>query len=159
MKVLIVEDDPTNRLALQVMLERFGYLVVTACDGADGVAMFELEHPDVVLIDIVMPVMDGYDATRAIKRLCGSRFVPVIFVTSLYGTDDLVKCIDAGGDDFLVRPFDVAILQAKLSSMHRIQAVHANLEAHEHALEEHNARLNREMQIGQHGIFHRRRRH
>jgi len=150
MKVLIVEDDPTNRLALQAILERFGYLVVTACDGADGVAVFELENPDVVLMDIMMPVMNGYEATREIKRRCGSRFVPVIFVTSLNGTGDLVKSIDAGGDDFLVRPFDVEILQAKLSSMHRIQGVYANLEAHEHALEAHNSRLNHEMQIGQH---------
>ena len=150
MKVLIVEDDPSNRLALQVMLEHFGYLVVTASDGADGVAMFELEKPDVVLMDILMPVMDGYEATREIKRRCGRRFVPVIFVTSLNGTNDLVKSIEAGGDDCLVRPFDIAVLQAKLSSMHRIQMVHAELAAHEHALELHNSRLNHEMKIGQH---------
>ena len=150
MKVLVVEDDPINRLALQSMLEHFGYLVVTASDGADGVAMFELENPDVVLMDIMMPVMNGYEATREIKQRCGNRFVPVIFVTALSGTDDLVKSINAGGDDFLVRPFDVEILHAKLSSMHRIQAVHANLEANERALEAHNSRLNHEMKIGQH---------
>ena len=149
MKILVVEDDPTNRIALKVMLEHFGYLVVTASDGADGVATFELENPDAVLIDIMMPVMDGYEATREIKRRCGDRFVPVIFVTSLSGTEDLVKSIDAGGDDFLVRPFDVEILQAKLSAMHRIQAVHANLAEHERALEAHNDRLNHEMRIGQ----------
>ena len=150
MKVLIVEDDPTNRLAMQAMLEHFGYVVITACDGADGVAMFELEHPDVVLMDIMMPVMNGYDATREIKRRCGNHFVPVIFVTALSGTDDLVKSIDAGGDDFLVRPFDVAILQAKLSSMHRIQGVYTKLETQEQVLEAHNSRLNHELQIGQH---------
>lgn len=150
MKVLVVEDNPTNRLSLQSMLEQYGYLVVSASDGADGVAMFELENPDVVLMDILMPIMDGYEATRQIKQRCGNRFVPVIFVTALSGTDDLVKGINAGGDDFLVRPFDIEILHAKLSSMHRIQGVHANLEAHERALEAHNARLNHEMQIGQH---------
>jgi len=150
MKALIVEDDPTNRLILQATLERFGYEVVTASDGADGVAMFEMEHPDVVLMDIMMPVMNGYDSTREIKRRCTKRFVPVIFVTSLSGTDDMVSAIDAGGDDFLVRPFDVEILQAKLASMHRIQGVHSRLEAQEQDLELHNARLNHEMQIGQH---------
>ena len=149
MKILVVEDDPTNRIALRAMLEHFGYVVVTACDGADGIAMFELENPDAVLMDIMMPVMDGYEATREIKRRCGRRFVPVIFVTALSGTEDLVKSIDAGGDGFLVRPFDVEILQAKLSAMHRIQAVHADLAEHERALEAHNDRLNHEMRIGQ----------
>jgi CheY-like chemotaxis protein/anti-sigma regulatory factor (Ser/Thr protein kinase) len=149
MKALVVDDNRTNLIALQAMLERFGYEVVTAHDGADGLAVFQLEQPDLVVMDVVMPVMDGYEATRRIKRQCDGRFVPVIFITSLSGTDDLVKCVDAGGDDFIVRPFDMAILEAKLVALQRIVRVYANLKAHERALEAHNRRLDREMQVGQ----------
>jgi len=73
MKVLVVDDNHTNRVSLKAMLERDGYHVVTAVDGADGVAIFDLEQPDMVLMDIMMPVMDGYESTRQIKQRCAGR--------------------------------------------------------------------------------------
>lgn len=149
MRILVIDDSQTNLVALRSLLEVFGYTVTTARDGVEGVAEFERDPPDIVLMDIMMPNMDGYEATRAIKKRCGGRYIPVIFVTSLTGTDDLVRGIEAGGDDFIARPFDAGVLRAKLTAFRRVIGVHANLLAHERAMAEQNKRLSLEMRIGQ----------
>lgn len=149
MHILVVDDVYTNRVTLQAMLEGIGHTVTCAGDGVEGVAEFDRVQPDVVLMDVVMPNMDGYEATRIIKRRSSDRFVPVIFITALSSTDDLVKCIEVGGDDFLARPFNIDLLKAKIVALNRMVSFYANLRAHEHALEQHNRRLGMEMRIGQ----------
>lgn len=149
MKVLVIDDNQTNLIALKAMLECDGYRVVTAADGADGVAAFELERPDMVLMDVMMPVMDGYEATRQIKQRCDGRFIPVLFVTALSASDDLVKCVDAGGDDFLVRPYDVDVLRAKLTALERISVLHATLRQQERTLENYRKHQTNELQFAQ----------
>ena len=83
LKVLVVDDTETNRMILTVFLRRLGHNVVLAEDGAQAVAAFEREAPDLVLMDVMMPVMDGYEATRRIKALAGEHWVPVLFVSAL----------------------------------------------------------------------------
>lgn len=121
--VLVVEDEKSNRLLLGAFLAEQGHRAIPAENGAEGVALFEQRRPDVVLLDIVMPEMDGYEAARRIKALAGERWVPVIFLSSLNREDDLVLGLEAGGDDYLFKPISFAVLSAKLRSLQRTLAL------------------------------------
>ncbi len=117
-KVLVVDDTATNRQILQVFLKKLGFLVITAEDGAQAVDKFQTEQPDLILMDVMMPVMDGYEATRKIKQL-SSRWVPIVFLSALDKEENLVSGLDAGGDDYLSKPVNFVILDAKLRSLIR----------------------------------------
>lgn len=121
---LIVEDEETNRLILKSLLNKRGYEVIEAIDGEQAVACFTRHDPDIIFMDVMMPVMDGYEATRRIKQLAASRFVPVIFLTALSDEEALARCVEVGGDDFLAKPFSFTVLSAKVTAMERIRALH-----------------------------------
>lgn len=128
---LIVDDDAVGRIALRKLLANCGYESVLAKNGAEGLERFSEVQPDIVFMDMQMHVMDGLEATLHIKQRCGDHFVPVIFVTGNSGDDDLERCIDAGGDDFLVKPYNRKALAAKIRAMERISALHRrNLAMH-----------------------------
>ena len=118
---LIVDDYHINRKLLQALLVIEGYQTISAGDGAQAVQLYTEQQPDIVFMDVMMPVMDGYEATARIKALAGTRFVPIIFLTALSDKKALVKCIEAGGDDFLSKPFELEILSAKIKAMERIR--------------------------------------
>jgi len=122
-KALIVDDEKTNRLILKSLLSKQGYQVVEAVDGQQAIDLFKQEQPNIVFMDVVMPVMDGYEATRQIKAASAGRFVPIIFLTAISDEEALAECIEAGGDDFLVKPYDKLILQSKVRSMQRIASL------------------------------------
>lgn len=128
LRVLVVDDTATNRQLLKVFLKRLGCEVFLAEDGKDGVAMFERELPDLVLMDVMMPVMDGYEATRHIKELSGNRWVPVVFVSALNKEENLVAGLAAGGDDYLAKPVNFTVLEAKLRSLLRTLGLQRKLE-------------------------------
>lgn len=132
LKVLVVDDTATNRLMLQVFLRKLGVDVVVAEDGAQGVAAYEREAPDIVIMDVMMPVMDGYEATRRIKALTGERWTPVIFLSAMGKEEDLVAGLDAGGDDYLSKPVNFVVLDAKLRSMARALAFQRSLADERH---------------------------
>ncbi|MDE3019466.1 MAG: response regulator [Nitrospirota bacterium] len=94
-----MDDARINLLVLEAILSREGHRVVQAENGLEAVAAFERDRPDLVLMDIMMPVMDGYEATRRIKARCGGRFVPVIFLTAITDATQLAACVEKGGDD------------------------------------------------------------
>jgi PAS domain S-box-containing protein len=119
LKVLVVDDTATNRQILRVFLTKLGYLVDLAEDGAQAVDRFQSWQPDIVLMDVMMPVMDGYEAARAIKKMCGDRWVPIVFVSALDKEENLVMGLDAGGDDYLHKPVSFVVLHAKLRSLER----------------------------------------
>jgi CheY-like chemotaxis protein len=121
---LVVDDDPAARWLLQSLLARSGYQVVVAADGLEAVARFAAHRPSMVFMDMHMPKMDGLEAAKRIKTLAGAEFVPVIFVSGAGDTADLVRGIDAGGDDFLVKPVDERVLCAKIRAFERIRALH-----------------------------------
>jgi CheY-like chemotaxis protein/HPt (histidine-containing phosphotransfer) domain-containing protein len=127
LRILVADDDPAGRELLHTLLGAAGHTVFLAEDGAQAVSLFAREEPDLVLMDVVMPHMNGYDAARAIKQACGSRFVPLIFLTALQDEQDLARCIAAGGDDFMVKPYNGVLLQAKLIAMNRIRVLHDEL--------------------------------
>lgn len=124
MKILIVDDDNTNLLILSSILEKEGYSVVTASNGSEAVDEFSVGNIDLVLMDVMMPVMDGYEATVKIKALSQERFVPVIFLTSVTDEHQLAKCVESGGDDFLTKPYNRVILRSKINAMVRIQTLY-----------------------------------
>jgi CheY-like chemotaxis protein len=128
-RVLVVDDTATNRQILAVFLKKMGHAVDLAVDGADAVAKFAAAAYDIVIMDVMMPVMDGYEATRRIKAICGDHWVPVIFLSALDKDENLVAGLDAGGDDYLHKPVNFVVLEAKLRSLARTLALRRELEA------------------------------
>lgn len=120
-KALIVDDEPTNRRLLTQMLRREGFDSVEAQDGEEAIALYDTEQPDIVFMDVMMPGMDGFEATRLIKSRTEARFVPVIFLTALRDEKSLIQCTEAGGDDFLSKPFSFGILKARILAMERVR--------------------------------------
>ncbi len=110
-----------DRLLLSSIVRRQGHGVLTASNGAEAVALFEAQRPQLVLMDAMMPVMDGFEAARQIKLLAGESLVPIIFLTSMTEVDGLVRCLEAGGDDFLEKPYNQVILGAKIKAMDRLR--------------------------------------
>ncbi|RZA11308.1 MAG: response regulator, partial [Proteobacteria bacterium] len=121
--ILIADDNVTDRLLLSSIVRRQGHSVVTAGDGQEAVDVFRQVRPQLVLLDAMMPVMDGFQAAREIKRLAGESLVPIIFLTSLSEEQALVRCLEAGGDDFLAKPYNQVILAAKIVAT-GLQAAH-----------------------------------
>lgn len=126
---LLVDDESTNRLILKSLLVKNGFTVVEAMDGQQSVEMFEECQPDIVFMDVMMPVMDGYEAAAQIKSICGEVFVPIIFLTAITDEAQLAKCIEVGGDDFLVKPFNHTTLKAKILAMERIRDLYRRVSA------------------------------
>ncbi len=121
---LVVDDEATNRMILKSLLVKHGYQVIEARDGAEAVNLFDQHKPDFIFMDVMMPVMDGYEAAERIKSASAGRLVPLIFLTAISEEAGLAKCIDAGGDDFLTKPFSATLLKAKIRSLERIRDLH-----------------------------------
>ena len=119
--ILIADDNATDRMLLSAIISRQGHEAIQACDGAEAVALFELRRPQLVLMDALMPVMDGFEAARQIKERAGEALVPIIFLTSLADGEGLARCLDAGGDDFVAKPYDPVVLAAKINAMNRLR--------------------------------------
>jgi len=147
LKILIADDDIPNRLVLQAILENQGYSTLQADDGLQAVEIFDRECPDMVLMDIKMPNMDGYEATRRIKAMSGESFVPVIFLTATSDTEGLAKCVESGGDDFLTKPYNRVLLQARIDALLRIRDLYSTVHHQRNELASHQKRLDRERQL------------
>jgi CheY-like chemotaxis protein len=116
-KVLLVEDNEENRDMLSRRLERRGFEVVIAVDGADGVAKSKTEHPDIILMDMSLPVMNGWEATRAIKDDPATSSLPVIALTAHSMAGDREKAMSAGCDDYDVKPVELPRLLEKMAAL------------------------------------------
>lgn len=117
--VLVVDDVENNLALLSRLVARLGHMVVTARDGREAIERFNEAAPDLILMDIRMPVMDGFETTAEIRALQGSRWVPVIYVTAYDVEGGLVQAIEAGGDDYLTKPISAELLRAKLRAASR----------------------------------------
>jgi two-component system, cell cycle response regulator DivK len=113
-RILVVEDHEENRRLLRDLLTSFGYELIEAVTGEDGVTAAETERPDLILMDIQLPGIDGYETTRRIKANPSLRHIPVIAVTSYALSGDDVKALDAGCDAYVTKPFDPADLLEKI---------------------------------------------
>ncbi len=113
-RILAIEDHEENRRILRLLLGSAGYEMIEAVTGEDGVAMAEKEHPDLILMDIQLPGLDGYEATRRIKGNPALRDIPIIVVTSYALSGDDVKAFEAGCDAYVTKPFVPRELLAKI---------------------------------------------
>lgn len=120
-RVLVVDDLTSNVSLATAMLQRDGYLVSSATNGYDALAAVARDHPDLVLMDVRMPGLDGFDACRALKSDPATRLIPVVLVTALQDTEDRIRGIEAGADDFITKPFNVHELRARMRSLVRIK--------------------------------------
>jgi CheY-like chemotaxis protein len=113
-KILLVEDNEMNRDMLSRRLERRGHSVVMAHDGEQGLSMAGTEMPDLILMDISLPIMDGYEVTRRLKADKRTRHIPVIALTAHALVTDRVKAINAGCDDYDTKPIEFSRLSEKI---------------------------------------------
>ncbi|RON12513.1 ATP-binding SpoIIE family protein phosphatase [Pseudomonas frederiksbergensis] len=125
--ILIAEDSAADRMLLSTIVRRQGHEVLTAANGAEAVEAFRSQRPHLVLMDAMMPVMDGFEAAQQIKALAGETLVPIIFLTSLTESEALARCLEAGGDDFLAKPYNQVILAAKIKAMDRLRRLQATV--------------------------------
>ncbi|MET0357618.1 MAG: fused response regulator/phosphatase, partial [Cellvibrio sp.] len=147
LKILVADDTDSDRLILETIVRKEGHQVFSAKNGLEAVAIFKEQHPDIVLLDALMPELDGFDAARQIKDLAGDELVPIIFLTSLQDTESLVHCLDAGGDDFLSKPYNRVILKAKIKSFNRMRGLHNTMITQRDQLSQHHQRLLQEQGI------------
>lgn len=147
LKVLIADDNPTDRMILGRLVAQLGHEVISAENGLEALVQFGVQHPDLVLLDALMPVMDGFEAARRIKLQSGENLIPIIFLTSLTETCALVKCLEAGGDDFLTKPYNPVILQAKIQAFNRMQEMHQTLQHQRDLISRQHERLLREQEL------------
>src|SRR5256885_15974021 len=123
MKILVVDDSPTIRAALKGLLERMGHTVVEANDGKEALQMYRQDRPGLVLIDVVMPVMDGYESARHMRDTKADEWVPIIFLSSKEADQDLDRAIEAGGGGYLAKPGSVVVVYAKNRALMRRRTV------------------------------------
>ncbi|MDQ3945843.1 MAG: response regulator [Actinomycetota bacterium] len=116
-KILVVEDNEMNRDMLSRRLERRGYEVIVAVDGEEGVARAKAEAPDLVLMDMSLPVLDGWEATRQLKGAPETKSIPVVALTAHAMAGDREKALEAGCDDFDTKPIDLPRLLGKIESL------------------------------------------
>ncbi|WP_455210165.1 ATP-binding SpoIIE family protein phosphatase [Kaarinaea lacus] len=150
MKILIVDDDITNQKILSIIFDSFNIKSVCADNGKQAVQMFEEVQPDIVLMDILMPEMDGYEACRRIKALSGDKFVPVIFITGITDTEAVVKAVEVGGDDFITKPYNTVAIKAKIDAMERIRLVHEKMFKQQQELQKFHNQQQHELKLAKH---------
>ena len=116
-KILLVEDNEDNRDMLSRRLQRKGYEVVVAIDGQQGVEMAQAEIPQLILMDMSLPVLDGWEATRQIKSLTATHLIPVIALTAHAMSGDREKAMAAGCNDYDTKPIDLSVLLDKIEAL------------------------------------------
>lgn len=144
MKALVIEDTVTSATLVCQLLEKMGLQALHARDGEMGIEMFKAERPDVVLLDIIMPGLDGFEVARAIRQLeRNGEWTPIIFLSARASEADLERGIVVGGDDYLVKPVSEIVLKAKVHAMQRIAQMRQSLLLLTRKLNEANRELSR----------------
>ena len=123
-KILVVDDNASNVKALTARLKTAGHQVLEALNGPDALDLVERENPDLVLLDVMMPVMDGYEVCRRIKQRDNAPFVPIVMVTARTETEAIVKALEEGADEYITKPFEPLELMARVQSMLRIRRMY-----------------------------------
>lgn len=126
-KVLIVDDLATNVDLIKAYLEEEGYAILTASNGKEAWEIAQKELPDIILLDVMMPIMDGYEACRLIKGNKSTENIPVVIITSLSETSSRIEGLEAGADDFLSKPFNIYELLARVKSLVRIKKYYTQI--------------------------------
>jgi adenylate cyclase len=145
-KILVVDDTPKNVKLLADLLTVKGYTVVTAASGREALALVGAEKPDLVLLDVVMPEMSGYEVCRKIRENPATQILPVMMVTALDPSEERIKGLDAGADDFLTKPINQAELLARVRSLLRIKELYDTVQTQAAELSDWNKNLERRVE-------------
>lgn len=127
MTVLVVDDMLVGRATVSALVRRLGHRCIEASDGAGAVRAYRAYRPDVVLMDVVMPDVDGLEATRELRRLAAGTFLPILLLSARSDDADMIAGLEAGADDYLTKPINFAILTAKLANCARQIAMHDSM--------------------------------
>lgn len=128
-RILIVDDNETNRDIIAARLQTCGYETLQAVDGVEAIAMTNQHRPDLLLLDVVMPKLDGLEACRRIKQQSDLPFTPIVLLTAKADTQDVIAGLDAGADEYLTKPVDQVALVARVRSVLRIKELHDQVQA------------------------------
>ena len=142
-KILIVEDSQENMDLLVYFLHPQGYEIISVYDGLSALQKVEEEHPDIILLDIMLPKMDGYEVCGRLKKDPETKFIPIIMLTALKELKDKVRALEVGADDFLTKPFENIELLARVKSLLRLKEYHDELQSKNMELAEKNESLMR----------------
>ncbi len=145
-KILVVDDVPQNLKLLEAILAPRGYALSTAADGVEALDQVRAAQPDLILLDVMMPQMDGYEVVRRLRAEEATRFLPVVMVTALDAQAEKVKAIEAGADDFLNKPVNQLELLARVKSLLRVKEYHDTVVAQSAQLAEWNRTLEARVQ-------------
>lgn len=147
LRVLIAEDGEPDRLLLETILKQAGHQVISTRDGIEAVIAFKEESPDVVLLDVLMPNMDGLEAAKQMRKQACDELVPIIFLTSLTDTKSIITCLESGGDDFISKPFNNVVLQSKVAAFGRMREMHRTVTAQRDEIDKHHKHLIQEQRV------------
>jgi CheY-like chemotaxis protein len=147
LKILITEDNIADCLIINKLVRDQGYQTVVAHNGIEAIDLFVKEKPDIILMDALMPKMDGFEAVKRIKSLVKDDFLPIIFLTSLNDDISLVSCLEAGGDDFLSKPYSPIVIAAKIQAFTRMITLHRTVQAQRDEITSRNEYLLQEQKI------------
>lgn len=150
MKILVVDDQKANQIMLEGLLTGMGHNVVCVDNGQRALEVFASVQPQIVLLDVMMPVLNGFETAPRLKELSGNVHLPIIFITALDAQDTLLRCLQVGGDDFLSVPFEPVVLQAKISAHGRVRELSYSLAQKNKTLNWHSNRMEREQSVVQH---------
>lgn len=150
MRILVVDDQAVNCTLLKYMLEQESHTVFCVSNGKEAVEQFSGINPDIVLLDVMMPIMGGFEAAPLIKKQANDVYLPIIFITALDDQKSLTRCLEVGGDDFISKPFDKIILSAKIKAHTRTRELSLKSFQQKKLLEFHQNEVQREHEIVEH---------
>lgn len=139
--VLIVDDNPENLRVLGELIESIGHESAFALNGRQAITFLEKEMPDIILLDVIMPEMDGYDVCCTLKKNERTADIPIIFITARTEANDIVAGFESGASDYIAKPFNIAELKVRLENQLKIRSFQKQLEITNHVLEEKNHAL------------------
>jgi len=154
MRILAVDDTRANLVLLQAMLKRSGHDVVTAGNGEEALKVFVEQQPDLVLMDVMMPGMDGFEAAQKLQEMAAPRWVPIIFISAAATEEYYIKGHQSGGADYLFKPINQVILNTKIDSIKRIVDMQDTLHSQNTALQEYVEKDESERRISRHIMEH-----
>lgn len=152
MKILIVDDQKVNRLLLKKILEKTGAELLFAENGLESVSVFQQEKPDLILMDMMMPVMDGIEAIQKIREIKIEKNVQIIVISALSDEVSVVKGLNSGANDYIGKPFNAVVLKAKVDVAHRMALLQEDLLANQQRLQEYHNENERELDFSM-GVF------
>lgn len=150
LKILITDDNPTNVKLMEAVVRRLGHVPLVAADGLEAIEVFRRESPDLVFMDVMMPNMDGIATVRAIRALPSDKWVPIIFYSALGRMEDIVRGLESGGDDYLIKPASLQLLRAKINNYANLLKFQREAREYSKELENWRAQAEEQSRLGAH---------